>query len=155
MTTFSTQGSGPLEQIPMPTLSSAPARVFGFNLRAGPLAASEARHAFAAAEDSLSEDERQPMLLMLTELVTNAVRHGAGAERPRGVAVKVVESDSAVGAAVTNPGSGFQWSGRQSDDPLEPGGYGLVLVDRMSSRWGIDRSPGSTTVWFELDRPAS
>jgi hypothetical protein len=56
---------------------------------------------------------------------------------------------------VTNPGSGFHWSGRQSDDPLEPGGYGLVLVDRMSSRWGIDRSPGSTTVWFELDRRAS
>jgi anti-sigma regulatory factor (Ser/Thr protein kinase) len=152
MTASSTHGSGPLEQMPMPSLASAPARVFGFNLRAGPLAAAEARHAFQAAEDTLSEDERQPMLLMLTELVTNAVRHGEGAERPRGVAVKVVESDGAVGAAVTNPGVGFEWSGRESDDPLEPGGYGLVLVDRMSSRWGIDRSPGSTTVWFELDR---
>jgi len=54
-----------------------------------------------------------------------------------------------------DPGAGFDWNGRESDDPLEPGGYGLLLVDRMSSRWGIDRSPGSTTVWFELDRPAS
>jgi two-component sensor histidine kinase len=143
-----------MDAMPMPTLSSAPARVFGFNLRAGPLAAAEARHAFAAAEDTLTEAERQPMLLMLTELVTNAVRHGEGAERPRGVAVKVVESASAVGAAVTNPGSGFDWNGRESDDPLEPGGYGLVLVDRISSRWGIDRAAGSTTVWFELDRLA-
>ena len=56
---------------------------------------------------------------------------------------------------MTNPGDGFDWNGRESDDPLEPGGYGLLLVDRMSSRWGIERSAGSTTVWFELDRPAS
>ena len=42
---------------------------------------------------------------------------------------------------MTNPGAGFEWNGRESDDPLEPGGYGLLLVDRMSSRWGIDRAP--------------
>jgi two-component sensor histidine kinase len=139
----------------MPTLSRTPARVFGFNLRCGPLAASEARHAFAAAEDSLDDDERQPVLLMLTELVTNAVRHGAGADRPRGVAVKVVESGTGVGAAVTNPGEGFEWHGRRSDDLLEPGGFGLLLVDRLASRWGIDRTAGATTVWFELDRQAA
>jgi anti-sigma regulatory factor (Ser/Thr protein kinase) len=136
----------------MPTLSRSAARVFGFNLRAGPQAASEARHALAAAEDSLAEHERRPVLLMLTELVTNAVRHGDGDDRPRGVSVKVMEAEGGVGAAVTNPGTGFDWHGRESDDPLEPGGYGLVLVDRMASRWGIDRSSGSTTVWFELDR---
>ncbi len=153
-TTSSTPGSGPLDDAPLPTVSAAAARVFGFNLRAGPMAASEARHAFAAAQESLSEAERQPVLLMLTELVTNAVRHGEGAERPRGVAVKVVQSPEAVGAAVTNPGGGFEWHGRESDDLLEPGGYGLLLVDRMSSRWGIDRAPGATTVWFELDRLA-
>jgi anti-sigma regulatory factor (Ser/Thr protein kinase) len=151
-TTAPYEGSGPLGQPPMPTLSSAAARVFGFNLRAGPLAASEARHAFAAADDSLSEEERQPILLLLTELVTNAVRHGEGADRPRGVAVKVMACDAGVGASVTNPGAAFEWHGRESDDPLEPGGYGLLLVDRMASRWGIERTAGSTTVWFELDR---
>jgi len=142
----------------MPMLAavgSAPSRMFGFNLRAGPLAGAEARHAFAAAEESLSEEERQPVLLLLTELVTNAVRHGDGVERPRGVAVKIVESETGVGAAVTNPGGGFEWEGRRSDDPLEPGGYGLVLVDSMSSRWGIDRCAGSITVWFEMDRAAA
>jgi anti-sigma regulatory factor (Ser/Thr protein kinase) len=151
-TTLSGDGSGPLDRPPLPTVSSAAARVFGFNLRAGPLAASEARHAFSAAEDSLTEAERQPVLLMLTELVTNAVRHGEGADRPRGVSVKVMECDVGVGASVTNPGTGFEWNGRQSDDPLEPGGYGLLLVDRMASRWGIERGAGFTTVWFELDR---
>ena len=77
----------------MPTVSvSRPRGCSASTFAPGPLAASEARHAFAAAEESLSEDERQPVLLMLTELVTNAVRHGEGAERPRGVAVKVVQS---------------------------------------------------------------
>ncbi len=56
--------------------------MFGFNLHAGPLAATEARHALMAAEDSLGEDERQPMLLMLTELVTNAIRHGEARRAP-------------------------------------------------------------------------
>ena len=88
---------------------------------------------------------------MLTELVTNAVRHGEGAERPRGVAVKVVESDGGVGAAVTNPGAGFEWSGRESDDPLEPGGYGLVLVDShvepLGHRPRRRRPPRSGSSW--------
>jgi anti-sigma regulatory factor (Ser/Thr protein kinase) len=151
----SADSSGPIEQSPMPMLAGrgpGPARVFGFNLHAGPLAATEARHALMAAEYSLGAEERQPMLLLLTELVTNAIRHGAANERPNGVAVKVVECDRGVGAAVTNPGEGFAWSGRESDDPLEPGGFGLVLVDTMSSRWGIQRQAGNTTVWFELDR---
>lgn len=151
----SADSSGPIEQSPMPMLAEhgpGPARVYGFNLHAGPLAATEARHALMAAEDTLGVEERQPMLLLLTELVTNAIRHGEAHERPNGVAVKVVECDGGVGAAVTNPGEGFAWSGRESDDPLEPGGYGLVLVDTMSSRWGIQRQSGSTTVWFELDR---
>jgi anti-sigma regulatory factor (Ser/Thr protein kinase) len=153
----SADSSGPIDQSPMPMLAgraSGPARVFGFNLHAGPLAATEARHALIA-EDSLGAQERQPMLLLITELVTNAIRHGGARERPNGVAVKVVECDDGVGVAVTNPGDGFAWSGRESDDPLEPGGYGLVLVNTMSSRWGIQRQAGSTTVWFEIDRAAA
>jgi hypothetical protein len=30
------------------------------------------------------------------------------------------------------------------------GGYGLVLVDRMARRWGVEPGADSTTVWFEL-----
>ena len=93
MTAPSTQGSGPAS---IPTFSSAPGRVFGFNLHAGPLAATEARHALMAAEN-VGPEEEQPMLLLLTELVTNAIRHGGADERPNGLAVKVVESERGVG----------------------------------------------------------
>ncbi len=42
---------------------------------------------------------------------------------------------------MTNPGDGLRLGrARQSDDLLEPGGFGLMLVDRMASRWGIERT---------------
>jgi hypothetical protein len=34
--------------------------------------------------------------------------------------------------------------------PDAPGGWGLVLVDRIADRWGIIHSPDGTCVWFEL-----
>jgi anti-sigma regulatory factor (Ser/Thr protein kinase) len=30
-------------------------------------------------------------------------------------------------------------------------GYGMVLVDELAKRWGVERHPGGKTVWFELD----
>jgi hypothetical protein len=33
----------------------------------------------------------------------------------------------------------------------EPGGFGLVIIDRLTSRWGIDFE-GGVCVWFEVDR---
>ena len=35
---------------------------------------------------------------------------------------------------------------------LEPGGYGLRLVDALAHRWGVDHPNGATRVWFELER---
>jgi hypothetical protein len=35
-------------------------------------------------------------------------------------------------------------------DVLEPGGLGLVLVDEMADRWGVDCDGDETCVWFEL-----
>jgi anti-sigma regulatory factor (Ser/Thr protein kinase) len=30
-------------------------------------------------------------------------------------------------------------------------GYGMVLVDELSQRWGVDHHPRGKTVWFEVD----
>ena len=37
-----------------------------------------------------------------------------------------------------------------ADRPLEPGGLGLVLVDEMADRWGVQCHENETCVWFEL-----
>ncbi len=50
---------------------------------------------------------------------------------------------------MTDAGSGF------SPKPRVPGtineGYGLYLVDKAASNWGVDRD-GGTRVWFEIPR---
>jgi PAS domain S-box-containing protein len=118
-----------------------------------PEAASTARRvvdelAGAGFSAALLEDLR----LLVSEVVTNAVRHApAGGEigftvRARGTARVRVE--------VADPGHGFGYEGPAGSLDDE-GGWGLYLVDQLASRWGIDEEP-TTTVWFELiDRPAT
>jgi anti-sigma regulatory factor (Ser/Thr protein kinase) len=54
---------------------------------------------------------------------------------------------------VSDGGAGFVPPKRPAPrlDAEEPGGWGLVLVDRLADRWGVARDEG-TSVWFELDR---
>ena len=118
-------------------------------LRGGPLAASQAREQVAAGNGVVPRSVRAEALLLLTELVTNAVRHG-GADNGLPVEVVVARSPRGVRVAVTDPGAGFEWRDRETTAVSEASGYGLLLVDRMASRWGIERGESSTTVWFEL-----
>jgi hypothetical protein len=55
-----------------------------------------------------------------------------------------------VRAQVSDPGPGFAPTGRNQDLD-EPGGWGLVLVESIAKRWGVERD-GRTSVWFELAR---
>ena len=89
------------------------------------------------------------LLLLLTELVTNAVRHGcAGDGLP--VDVVVARSSDSLSVAVTDPGAGFEWRRPEMSCVPAESGYGLLLVDQMATRWGIERGESVTTVWFEL-----
>jgi anti-sigma regulatory factor (Ser/Thr protein kinase) len=119
-----------------------------FELRGGPLAPHLARGRLP--RDLLPYPRAAVLELLLSELVSNAVRHGGvgGAEIMK---VAVLRASEYVAVSVTNPGPGFDWHGREDGRGLHTGGFGLLLVDRLASRWGIDRVGESTTVWFELD----
>jgi hypothetical protein len=58
-------------------------------------------------------------------------------------------SRDAVHISVTDAGGGFV--PKQRDPASMHDGYGLYLVDKAASRWGVDSS-GPTSVWFELAR---
>ena len=58
-------------------------------------------------------------------------------------------NEQAVRVAVTDSGEGFTPRSRDPDR-LEDG-YGLYLLEKAASSWGVESS-GGTTVWFELDR---
>ena len=107
----------------------------------------EARHAVTRAVD-LPAEQLETVKLLVTELVTNSVCH-AGLRADQAIVVSVVRAAGVLRVAVDDEGPGFEHR-PAPDGAMSPGGRGLLIVDRMSDRWGID-SGRSTRVWFELD----
>jgi anti-sigma regulatory factor (Ser/Thr protein kinase) len=96
--------------------------------------------------DSLGESERGALRLLVSELVTNSVRHVEGSTQP--VVLDVRIGTRAIRVEVHDGGAGFT-PGKPEPRGAD-GGFGLFLVERMSSRWGVEVRDG-TRVWFELD----
>jgi anti-sigma regulatory factor (Ser/Thr protein kinase) len=117
-------------------------------LEVGPSAASEARAAVGALDGRADADALDDVRLLLSEVVTNAVRH-SGAPPGARIAVSVSVTSGRVRAEVADGGLGFEPTPRHLPR-LESGGWGLHLVDRLADRWGVDRD-GPVRVWFELE----
>ena len=106
-----------------------------------------------AAEAILREEYSELMetsLLLISELVTNCVRHAQlGPEKQ--IELRVTTYGNGLKIDVVDPGVGFRY--KQREGSLDrAGGWGLYMVDQLSHRWGVeDGYP--TTVWFELQRP--
>ena len=87
-------------------------------------------------------------VLLTSELVTNAVRHG---RPPYTLVVSVSDTEVEVGVEDAEDAVPT----RRGEDQLAEGGRGLVLVDALAEAWGTrPRRPGKTT-WFTVrrDRP--
>ena len=114
-----------------------------------PEAAAEARHALGDLADTLPGGRARDVRLLVSELVTNAVRHANLYDGD--VILLVIDlADSMLRVEVHDPGGGFIPS-TPSPDPARPSGWGLYLVAELADRWGVD-SDERTLVWFELDR---
>jgi anti-sigma regulatory factor (Ser/Thr protein kinase) len=102
--------------------------------------------AFRAA--GYSEQQIGDASLMVSELVTNGIRH---AERPPSDLIGIVVSSlpAFMRVEVSDRGGGGAAILEQTTGRI--GGWGLVLVDRLSDRWGTISGPPHV-VWFELDR---
>lgn len=114
----------------------------------GPTAAQSARNALLALDERLDGPVLDDIRLLVSELVTNAIRH---ADAPHGgeVEVDVTIVNERVHVEVADPGAGFDPQPRD-DEMSRPGGWGLYLVDRIADRWGVMRNR-MNRVWFELD----
>jgi hypothetical protein len=114
----------------------------------GPRAPSHARRSLAPLRAAVPDPVGERAELLLSEVVTNSVRHAAlGPEDTIGVHVH--GSPSLIRVDVIDPGPGFDSLGGEPD---LGGGWGVWLLDRLATRWGVERD-GATRVWFEL-RPA-
>jgi anti-sigma regulatory factor (Ser/Thr protein kinase) len=120
-----------------------------FELEGGPGVGGEARRAVVAGDGELPPAVRGDVLLLLTELVTNAVRHGAAGPR-QPVRVEMRQWPRRVRVEVIDEGTEFTQI-RRREGARESGGWGLLLVDRIADSWGVGRSASGTCVWFEIE----
>ncbi|HEY3687474.1 MAG TPA: SpoIIE family protein phosphatase [Streptosporangiaceae bacterium] len=89
------------------------------------------------------DDRIETVELLVSELVTNAIRHGAGPVtlrllRTGRLLCEVYDTNRDLPVLV-------------SSGPDEEHGRGMQLVSRMSERWGTSRTAGGKVVWFEYD----
>jgi anti-sigma regulatory factor (Ser/Thr protein kinase) len=119
-----------------------------FSVNGGPDATSAAREGVRAGDGVVPGPLRDDVLLLVTELVTNAVIH-AGVGPDRQLRMELARWPRRIRVEVTHPGNG---SGHHRADPSPDtlGGWGLVLVDQIADRWGIIHGANGTCVWFEL-----
>jgi signal transduction histidine kinase len=113
----------------------------------GPEAAARARRELSRLRADLDPPLAENLRLLVTELVSNAVRHAAAET----VSLKVLVGRTTVLTEVKDSGPGF--------DPARAGvpranqtGWGLFLVQRLADSWGVAHDTAATKVWFELRR---
>jgi anti-sigma regulatory factor (Ser/Thr protein kinase) len=101
-----------------------------------------ADHLAGLVEDRLLEDA----LVVATELVSNVVRH---ARTSMEVSLSLT-LDGIVRIAVIDEAPPFIASLAVPAGEFRSGGRGLVLVDALSVRWGVDVLPHGKAMWAEL-----
>ena len=100
-----------------------------------------------AGEWGLSVETGSSLALIVSELVTNAVRHSHG----RVVTVLVARTAGAICLEVVDDG---RWRHAVGvTDGLAEGGYGLEVVAACADRSGSERTAAGTCTWAVLARP--
>jgi anti-sigma regulatory factor (Ser/Thr protein kinase) len=99
----------------------------------------------ALASSGLDEDVEHTVTLLATEIVGNAVRHAHLRSDQRIVFFARLGEDFAH-VEVADQGSGFD------PETVQTEGFGLRLLGKLASRWGVDCTARGCKVWFEVDR---
>jgi anti-sigma regulatory factor (Ser/Thr protein kinase) len=113
-------------------------------LPARPAAAGAARRLLV--REGLDPDLDHTVCLLVSEVVTNAIRHAGMGEGERLVLAARLTDDFAR-IEVRDSGPGFEPDIRHGAP-----GYGLRMLDMLATRWGVDRADNGARVWFEIDR---
>jgi anti-sigma regulatory factor (Ser/Thr protein kinase) len=127
--------------------ASAPMQRHTFMVRPEPHSVPRARErVIQLAEPFVARARLADLRLVISEVITNAVRHGGSGE----MLVAVTPKQGYLCVQVTDTGDGFAPRPR-AFEPDDDGGFGLFLVERLTRRWGLTRENSNTRVWFEFD----
>ena len=118
---------------------------------ATPRAVQAARRAIECLADWIPTPRMGDLQMVVSELVTNSIRH-AGLEPSSAVGIDIVVEPGVVRASVTDPGVGFDMADVPEPTAAQVGGWGLHIMRRVSRSWGVVRRPaGGVAVSFELE----
>jgi anti-sigma regulatory factor (Ser/Thr protein kinase) len=109
----------------------------------------KARDALDELADAVDDTQLADLRLMVSELVTNSVRH-AGLNGTDRISLRVRAGPRRIRIELQDRGRGFA----RPDSPtslFQESGWGLFLVEQLSNRWGVETDPRGTTVWVEVD----
>ncbi|MFE2944324.1 ATP-binding protein [Streptomyces sp. NPDC059255] len=107
-------------------------------------AARRITHSVVLRQWQLSPGTAEYAVLLVSELVGNAVRH-TGA---RVFGLRMLRRRGWIRIEVRDPSRGLPCLMPVRE--LDTSGRGLFLVDRLSDRWGVDLLPRGKTTWFEM-----
>jgi anti-sigma regulatory factor (Ser/Thr protein kinase) len=109
-----------------------------------------ARRALDRLANLLPPEKLEDVRLVVSELLNNSIRH-AGLSPDDRISLSVAVSAGSVRGRVCDPGPGFEAPPEPRPRPDLMGGWGLLIVERLSDRWGIERDSHVVCVWFEMD----
>ena len=134
-----------------PASTTAMAARQSFTVAPKPHAVAQARERVVELAEPYVDGRRLADLrLVISEVITNAVRHGGEGD----MLVAVTPKAGYLCVQVTDTGDGFAPRPR-AYAPDEDGGFGLFLIERLTRRWGLTREDSNTRVWFEFDYEAA
>ena len=99
-----------------------------------------------AVGDALPAAGLEDALIATSEVVTNAVEHGCPP-----IELRVDRADDHVRVEVRDTSPLPPRRREDAPDASDVRGRGLVIVERLADRWGIDERIDGKAVWFELD----
>ncbi|HJU58070.1 MAG TPA: ATP-binding protein [Actinomycetota bacterium] len=95
------------------------------------------------------DDAREiEFLVMVSEIVGNAVRHGEPEADGR-IGLRLESEETVVRAVVTDSAPEFTFD-RKTFEKANLDHMGLLMVDGLADRWGLSLD-GKKAVWFEVD----
>ena len=115
------------------------------DLEGVPESAAEARHFIATMLEVWGcDDPEQVVGLLTSEVVTNAIQHAGGQIRVHAALaedgiMRVETFDEFPDIPIV-----------RCTDPCATGGRGILIVQGLARRWGVDASESHKVVWFEL-----
>ena len=117
-----------------------------FEIPAGRRAAVTARRALAATLDSWDlHDRPADAELIVSELISNAVMHAAGASTYE---LRISRNDTGLGIGVTDQSATKPTIRSPADG--QPGGRGLRIVAALATTWGYEPTTHGQHVWGQL-----